>query len=66
MDKLSVTEKIIALETAALEAWLNGNPTPCLNLYSKDFTYFDPAREWRLDLQSAYKCRRNDLERELH
>ena len=49
MDKLSVTEKIIALETAALEAWLNGNPSPYLDLYSKDFTYFDPVHEWRLD-----------------
>jgi len=49
MNKLNVTETIIALETTALEAWLNGNPTPYLNLYSKDFTYFDPGREWRLD-----------------
>ena len=49
MDKLTVTEKIIALETAALEAWLDGNPTPYLDLYSKDFTYFDPVQEWRLD-----------------
>jgi len=49
MNKLTVTETIIALETAALEAWLNGNPSPYLGLYSKDFTYFDPAHEWRLD-----------------
>ena len=49
MDKLAITEKIIALETAALEAWLNGNPSPYLDLYSKDFTYFDPAHERRLD-----------------
>jgi len=49
MDKLTVTEKIIALETAALDAWLDGNPTPYLELYSKDFTYFDPVQERRLD-----------------
>jgi len=49
MDKLTVTEKIIALETAALDAWLDGNPSPYLELYSKDFTYFDPAHERRLD-----------------
>jgi len=49
MDKLTVTDKIIALETAALEAWLDGNPTPYLELYSKDFTYFDPVQERRLD-----------------
>lgn len=45
MDKLTVTDKIIALETAALDAWLDGNPTPYLELYSKDFTYFDPVQE---------------------
>ncbi len=49
MDKLTSTEKIIALETAALRAWHNGNPSPYLELYSKDFTYFDPAHERRLD-----------------
>ena len=49
MDKLTVPEKIIALETAALDAWLDGNPSPYLELYSKDFTYFDPAHERRLD-----------------
>ena len=49
MNNLTITETIIALETAALEAWLNGNPSPYLELYSKDFTYFDPAHERRLD-----------------
>ncbi len=49
MDKHSVTEKIIALETTVLEAWLDGNPSPYLYLYSQDFTYFDPVRETRLD-----------------
>lgn len=49
MDKLTITETIIALETAALEAWHNGNPSPYLDLYSKDITYFDPAHERRLD-----------------
>ncbi|MPM71722.1 hypothetical protein SDC9_118692 [bioreactor metagenome] len=37
MDRLSTTETIIALETAALEAWHKGNPSPYLELYSKDF-----------------------------
>lgn len=37
------------METAALEAWHNGNPSPYLELYSKDFTYFDPVHERRLD-----------------
>lgn len=49
MDQRTITETIIALETAALEAWHNGNPSPYLDLYSKDFTYFDPVQERRLD-----------------
>lgn len=49
MDKRTVTETIIALETAALDAWHKGNPSLYLELYSKDFTYFDPAHEKRLD-----------------
>lgn len=42
MEKLTITETIITLETKALEAWHNGDPSPYLDLYSKDFTYFDP------------------------
>jgi ketosteroid isomerase-like protein len=49
MGTRSIAETIIALETAALEAWLNGDPTPYLDLYSNDFTYFDPVHERRLD-----------------
>jgi ketosteroid isomerase-like protein len=49
MKKPNIADTIIALETAALEAWHNGNPTPYLDLYSKDFTYFDPVQEIRLD-----------------
>lgn len=49
MDKRTITETIIALGKTAMEAWLKGNPSPYLDLYSKDFTYFDPALEWRLD-----------------
>ena len=49
MENCTAAQTIIALETAALDAWHNGNPTPYLELYSEDFTYFDPAREIRLD-----------------
>ena len=49
MENLTISEKIIALEKDALEAWHNGNPSPYLDLYSKDFTYFDPAHEKRID-----------------
>ena len=49
MSKQNISETIIALEKAAMQAWLNGNPSPFLALYSKDFTYFDPSLEWRLN-----------------
>ena len=49
MDNNIIKERIIELERSALEAWHNGNPTPYLNLYSEDFTYFDPVQERRLD-----------------
>ena len=49
MNNLNITKIIIALETSVLEAWHNGDPSPYLDLYSKDFTYFDPAHERRLD-----------------
>lgn len=49
MNTRTITEKIISLETEALDAWHNGNPSLYLELYSKDFTYFDPAHEKRLD-----------------
>ena len=46
---MDATEKIIALEKTAMAAWLNGDPSPFLELYSEDFTYFDPSVERRLD-----------------
>jgi len=49
MDHKSISTKIIALETAALEKWNNGNPSGYLELYTLDFTYFDPFLEKRLD-----------------
>lgn len=49
MNKSVITETIIALEKAAMKEWINGNPSLFLELYSKNFTYFDPAHEWRLD-----------------
>ncbi len=49
MQNKTVAETIIALETEALNAWHIGDPDPYLELYSEDFTYFDPVRERRLD-----------------
>lgn len=49
MDTSSLAETLLALETNALEAWLDGNPSPYLALYAQDFTYFDAAHEKRID-----------------
>ncbi len=49
MNNFTAEEKILELEKMAMHAWLNGNPTPFLDLYSGDFTYFDPSLELRLD-----------------
>lgn len=49
MNYKNIATKIIALETAALEKWNNGNPSGYLELYTPDFTYFDPFLEKRSD-----------------
>lgn len=65
MDKNTISKTIISLGKAAMEAWLNGNPTPYLILYSKDFTYFDPAQQYRLDgwdkIQELYESLRGKM-----
>lgn len=66
MNENAISKTIIALGRDAMEAWLNGNPTPYLNLYSKDFTYFDPAQELRLDgwdkIQELYESMRGKVQ----
>jgi ketosteroid isomerase-like protein len=47
MTKLS--EKLIALERAALDRWITGDPEGYLTLYAHEVTYFDPFREKRVD-----------------
>ncbi|MDR2949264.1 MAG: DUF4440 domain-containing protein [Prevotella sp.] len=49
MDKESIKKQIIEMEIAALEKWNKGNPDGYLDIYSPDFTYFDPFQERRLD-----------------
>lgn len=68
MENRTITETIIALEKAAMEAWINGDPTPYLDLYSKDFTYFDPSQEIRLDgwekIKELYESMRGEVKLE--
>ncbi len=48
-EKMTVQEKIIGLEKAALERWNNGDPAGFIELSAKDVTYFDPLIEKRID-----------------
>ena len=44
MNEENLATTLIAMEKAALEEWLKGNPTNYLNIYAEDFTYFDPIQ----------------------
>ncbi len=65
MNTANITETIIKLERAALHAWHNGDPSPYLELYSTDFTYFDPAHEKRIDgwdkIKALYETMRGKI-----
>ena len=44
-----ITVEIIALESAALERWGNGDPSGFLEICASDVVYFDPYQEKRID-----------------
>ena len=44
-----ITETIIALESAALERWGNGDPSGFLEICAPSVVYFDPYLEKRID-----------------
>ena len=44
-----VRAEIVALETAALERWLRGDPSGFLEISDEDVVYFDPFLDRRLD-----------------
>jgi uncharacterized protein (TIGR02246 family) len=48
-------ETIIALERAALDRWIKGDPQGYLETYAPEITYFDPATEKRVDGLAAMK-----------
>ncbi len=51
MTNEQISGHIIALEQAALVEWCRGNPSPYLELYAPELTYFDPftPRRWNLE-----------------
>lgn len=66
MSHTDIAQMIIALETAALEQWNQGNPSGYLDLYAADITYFDPFFEKRLDgieaLRTYYEGARGQVQ----
>jgi len=48
-NKQEITTTIIALESAALERWGNGDPSGFLEISAPDIVYFDPYLEKRID-----------------
>lgn len=46
-------EELVALERAALDRWITGDPQGYLDLYATDVTYFDPMRDKRVDGRAA-------------
>jgi len=48
-NKQEITTAIIALESAALERWGNGDPSGFLEISAPDIVYFDPYLEKRID-----------------
>lgn len=43
------SDELIALESAALERWGNGDPSGFLEICAPDVVYFDPYQEMRID-----------------
>jgi hypothetical protein len=44
-----ITQKIIALECAALDRWGKGDPSGFLEISAPDIVYFDPGQKTRVD-----------------
>lgn len=54
-----ISSIILAMECAALERWIHGDPSGYLEIYAPDIVYFDPYRAKRVDgleaLTALYK-----------
>jgi hypothetical protein len=59
LQQNNISATIIAMECAALERWIHGDPSGFLEICAPDVVYFDPYREKRVDgleaLTALYK-----------
>jgi hypothetical protein len=64
-SKINVADKIVAMEKAALDRWIKGDPDGFLEISSDEVTYFDPFLEKRLDglmvLKKRYETMRGKV-----
>lgn len=49
MNRNDISSTIIAVERAALDRWIKGDPGGFLEICAPDVVYFDPYREKRVD-----------------
>ena len=65
-DHDSALATIVALETAALERWGNGDPSGFLDISAPEVTYFDPFLSARLDGLPALSAYYETLRGKVH
>lgn len=51
-----LAQKLIAMETAALDRWRQGDPDGFLEIIAEDYTYFDPELDKRIDGYDGIKA----------
>ena len=64
-EESAIAQKIVAMETAALDRWGKGDPDGFLAISAPDVSYFDPFQEHRVDglpaLKSLYETIRGKV-----
>jgi ketosteroid isomerase-like protein len=61
MSNQDISSTLIAMECAALDRWIHGDPSGYLEIYAPDIVYFDPYRPRRIDGLEALTALYEDL-----
>jgi hypothetical protein len=65
-DTQSISSTIIAMECAALDRWIRGDPAGFLEICAPDVVYFDPYRAKRVDGLEALRALYRELWGQIH
>jgi hypothetical protein len=65
-DEKQIAETLIAMESAALRRWGNGDPSGFLEICASDIVYFDPYLEKRIDGLDALTQLYNGIWGQIH